>query len=221
MFESLDNGSGGPPTEVSLTRKQEVLRSRVVIWSGKPGFGYMDPLASVVVAIWLMLPAYVPNNAAVLVGGGRPIDGGWTYRGARLLGDGKTWRGTLGGSLVGMILAVALNGLEPSLGGWLPGDVPVFPAGAIFALPIGAMLGDIAASFLKRRLGRERGAAVPGLDQYDLVAGALGLTALVSGGWLGSVLTWPVLAVILVLTPILHVGTNVLAYALGITDVPW
>ncbi|MFD1527454.1 CDP-archaeol synthase, partial [Halolamina salina] len=39
-------------------------------------------------ALWAMLPAYVPNNAAVLAGGGRPIDGGRTLGGARLLGDG-------------------------------------------------------------------------------------------------------------------------------------
>ncbi|MFB6219607.1 MAG: CDP-archaeol synthase, partial [Halobacteriaceae archaeon] len=54
------------------------------------------------VALWAMLPAYVPNNAAVLVGGGRPIDGGRTWRGRRLLGDGKTWRGTAGGVAAGV-----------------------------------------------------------------------------------------------------------------------
>ena len=50
---------------------------------------------TVAVAIWAMLPAYIPNNVAVLAGGGRPIDGGRTLDdGNRALGDGKTWRGT-------------------------------------------------------------------------------------------------------------------------------
>ncbi|MFC6754525.1 CDP-archaeol synthase, partial [Halorubrum tibetense] len=38
----------------------------------------------VATAFWAMLPAYVPNNAAVLAGGGRPIDGGREWRGARV-----------------------------------------------------------------------------------------------------------------------------------------
>ncbi|MFW6318076.1 MAG: CDP-archaeol synthase, partial [Halorubrum sp.] len=63
----------------------------------------------VATAFWAMVPAYVPNNAAVLAGGGRPIDGGREWRGARLLGDGKTWRGTAVGTLVGVVLALVLN----------------------------------------------------------------------------------------------------------------
>jgi len=58
----------------------------------------MDIVAVVVVAFWVMLPAYIPNNVAVLAGGGRPIDGGRTLGGSRLLGDGKTWRGTAAGT---------------------------------------------------------------------------------------------------------------------------
>ncbi len=61
----------------------------------------MTLLETIVIAFWAMLPAYVPNNAAVLAGGGRPIDGGRTWDGKRVLGDGKTWRGTLRVSLRG------------------------------------------------------------------------------------------------------------------------
>ena len=89
------------------------------------------------------------------------------------------------------------------------------------ALPAGAMLGDILASFLKRRTGRERGAAFPGLDQFDFVIAALALTWLVAPEWFGTVFTLPVLVVVLVLTPVLHVGTNVIAYALGLKQEPW
>ncbi len=39
----------------------------------------MAILETIVIAFWAMLPAYVPNNAAVLAGGGRPIDGGRTW----------------------------------------------------------------------------------------------------------------------------------------------
>ncbi|MDX1747598.1 MAG: CDP-archaeol synthase, partial [Halobacteriales archaeon] len=69
----------------------------------------------VVGALWAMLPAYIPNNAAVLFGGGRPIDGGRTWDGRRVLGDGKTWRGTVAGTLAGTAVALVLNALNPAV----------------------------------------------------------------------------------------------------------
>ena len=174
------------------------------------------------VAIWVMLPAYVPNNVAVLAGGGRPIDGGKTWRdGNRLLGDGKTWRGTLVGILAGFLLALALNYLEPAATGALGIDLPTFPVAAALALPAGALLGDMAASFVKRRTGRERGASFPGLDQLDFVIVALPLAALAAWNWFVAVVTLPVLFVILVVTPILHIGTNVIGYLIGVNREPW
>ncbi|MFC6754114.1 CDP-archaeol synthase, partial [Halorubrum tibetense] len=69
--------------------------------------------------------------------------------------------------------------------------------------------------------GRERGAAFPGLDQLDFVVGALVAVFLVAPGWATAVFTLPVLAVVLVMTPVLHVGTNVIAYAIGVKNEPW
>jgi len=181
----------------------------------------MDWLATIGVAFWAMLPAYVPNNAAVLAGGGRPIDGGRTWHGARLLGDGKTWRGTAVGSTAGFLLAWLLNVLQPGASGALGVPFPVFPLVATVTLPVGAMLGDILASFVKRRSGRERGASFPGLDQLDFVVVALVLTALAAWPWFGETYTLPVLVAVLVMTPLLHVGTNVVAYALGLKNEPW
>ena len=181
----------------------------------------MEWYAVVVTALWAMLPAYIPNNAAVLAGGDRPIDGGQTMGGSRLLGDGKSWRGTFVGWLAGALLAVVLDQLEPAATDALGFAVSEFPIGAIVALPLGAMLGDIGASFLKRRTGRERGAPFPGVDQLDFVVGALVLGVLAAPGWFTDTFTFPVLAVVLVVTPVLHVTTNGLAYVLGLKDEPW
>ena len=175
----------------------------------------------VATAFWAMVPAYVPNNAAVLAGGGRPIDGGHEWRGARLLGDGKTWRGTAAGTVTGVVLAVVLNALNDPASAALGIDLPTFTLPAAFALAFGAMCGDIGASFLKRRSGRERGAAFPGLDQLDFVAGALLLAFVVDTGWALDTFTLPVLAAVLAMTPVLHVVTNVAAYALGLKNEPW
>ncbi|WP_136590768.1 CDP-2,3-bis-(O-geranylgeranyl)-sn-glycerol synthase [Salinigranum halophilum] len=175
----------------------------------------------VVGALWAMLPAYVPNNAAVIFGGGRPIDGGRTWGGRRLLGDGKTWRGTLAGTLAGTLLALVLNRAAPVVEGLVGFVLPTFPLAVGVALAFGAMLGDIGASFVKRRTGRERGAAFPGLDQLDFVVGALGLAALVAPAWFAA--TFPPLALVVVLaaTPVLHLVTNGIAYLLRLKDEPW
>jgi CDP-2,3-bis-(O-geranylgeranyl)-sn-glycerol synthase len=173
------------------------------------------------VAVWAMLPAYVPNNAAVLVGGGPPIDGGRTYGGRRLLGDGKTWRGTAGGIVAGVLLAVVLDAVRPAVVAATGLDLPAFPLSAAVALAAGALLGDILASFLKRRAGRERGAAFPGLDQLDFVVVALLSTAVVAPAWVGRVFTLPVIVVVLVVTPVLHLSTNAGAYLLGLKEEPY
>ena len=181
----------------------------------------MGVFETVVIALWAMLPAYVPNNAAVLAGGGRPIDGGRTWNGDRLLGDGKTWRGTAMGILAGAMLALVLNVIEPAVSDLVGFGLPSFPLGVVFALPAGAMLGDIAASFLKRRTGRQRGAAFPGVDQLDFVVFALLLAFLAAPDWFVDVFTLPVLAVVVVVTPLLHLSTNGIAFALGLKDEPY
>jgi CDP-2,3-bis-(O-geranylgeranyl)-sn-glycerol synthase len=182
----------------------------------------MEPFAIVLVALWAMLPAYVPNNVAVLAGGGPPIDGGRTYRGSRLLGDGKTWRGTAGGVLAGAALAFGLNAVAPSVGPLAGVEaLPQFGLAVAFALPAGAMCGDIAASFLKRRLDRERGAPLPGVDQLDFVVGALLFASLVDFAWVIEWFSLEVLAFVLVVTPLLHLGTNFAAYQLSLKSEPW
>ncbi|WP_232686704.1 CDP-2,3-bis-(O-geranylgeranyl)-sn-glycerol synthase [Halobacterium zhouii] len=181
----------------------------------------MNLVATIAVAFWAMLPAYVPNNAAVLAGGGRPIDAGHTWGGRRVLGDGKTWRGTAVGILAGVALAVALNAIRPAAVDALGVPLPEFPIAAMLALPAGGMLGDILASFLKRRTGRERGAAFPVVDQLDFAVLALALTALAAPAWFAATFTLGVLLVVLVLTPILHVVTNVAAYWLNLKSEPY
>lgn len=175
---------------------------------------------TVIVAIWVMLPAYIPNNVAVLAGGGRPIDGGRTLEdGKRILGDGKTWRGTAVGTAAGIVVALGLNQIHPFVSGVV--FVDPFPITAAVSLSFGAMLGDIFASFLKRRTGRQRGAAFPGVDQLDFVIVSLVLTVIVATGWFLETFSLAVLVAVFVLTPVLHVSTNMIAYAVGLKDEPY
>ena len=51
------------------------------------------------------MPAYLANTIAVLTGGKYPIDQGKTLTdGNRILGDGKTWSGLVGGTLGGVVI---------------------------------------------------------------------------------------------------------------------
>ena len=169
-------------------------------------------------ALWALTPAYIPNNAAVLSGGGAPIDGGRTWRGERVLGDGKTWRGLAAGATSGVATALLLNVLNETL---LTGQsLPSFSVAIAAALGLGAMLGDAAASFLKRRTGRERGAPFPVVDQLDFVAGALVLAAVVDLDWLVS-LGWQGLLAVVLLTPLVHRGANMVAFRAGVKEEPW
>ncbi len=175
----------------------------------------------IAVAFWAMLPAYVPNNAAVLAGGGAPIDGGRTMGDSRLLGDGKTWRGTAVGTVIGFSLAMVLNAINEPASAAIGVEFPTFPLLTALGLAFGAMLGDITASFIKRRSGRERGAAFPGLDQLDFVVGALTIAFLTSPTWFLETFTLEVLLVVAIMTPALHVATNIIAYAIGVKNEPW
>lgn len=178
-------------------------------------------LETLVVAIWVMLPAYIPNNVAVLAGGGRPIDGGRSWSGRRILGDGKTWRGTLFGTAAGIFVAFLLNQLHEPFATFTASTLPIFTLPAAAGLAAGAMFGDIFASFLKRRTGRARGQSFPLVDQLDFVIGALVVTAIIASDWFISTFTIPILIVVFLLTPVLHISTNILAFKLGVKNEPW
>jgi len=167
-------------------------------------------------AIWLMLPAYVPNTCAALVGGGTAIDFGKMFRdGRRILGDGKTYRGFVLGVLSGIIIGMAQNFVAPDVG------YPDFAASALICLPLGAMIGDLVKSFLKRRVGFEQGAPLPLVDQLDLVLGAWALTYAFSHEWFVTNFTLWVMVAVLIITPVLHKIVNIIGYKLGKKDVPW
>ena len=180
-------------------------------------------------AFWIMIPAYIPNPAAALIGGGTPIDFGKCAKdGRRIFGDGKTWRGLIGGIIIGIIFGL----IQIFLVGFFQWDfLPKHTIVTICALSTGALLGDLIKSYFKRRLGKERGAKWPIADMYDMVVGSLVLMVLallVTGniGWFAANFdsVWFLLGTfvaILILSPLLHRGTNIIGYLLGLKDVPW
>lgn len=187
--------------------------------------------ALIVHALWLLLPAYLSNMLPVLVGGGPPVDGGRTWKdGRRVFGDGKTWRGLLLAPPLAAGVFTAVDVLVPA--GYPFVDLAAAPPWTFafaLALGYGALVGDLAESFAKRRLGKERGAPWLGFDQLDFVIGAWAFGVLASllllpfygTLWFPAAFPWPVLLMQVVLTPLLHLAVNFIGYKLKLKEVPW
>jgi len=181
-----------------------------------------------------MLPAYVPNPCAAAFGGGRPIDGGRMLRdGRRILGDGKTYRGFFAGIVCGLVVGLLQVKLVSTGFTVFGTPLPAFGAGSIsgtcgtgsitviISMAVGSLLGDMFMSFFKRRMGLKRGAPLPVIDQLDFVFGAWLLTYLISPGWFTANFSCWVMVTVLVITPVLHLITNIFGYAIGVKKEPW
>jgi len=177
---------------------------------------------------WLFIPAMIPNSSAALFGGGTPIDFGKTWKGKRILGDGKTWRGLIGGVLSGILIGLILLQIS-----YMCGDTSNFwgygPAysniGVIVCLAFGSLLGDMCGAFIKRRLGLERGQKAPILDQYDFVIGAFLVTALFFPNFVydNYIEGWHLAALIFIIVIMfaLHRAVNIIGYKMGVKKEPW
>ncbi|MBQ7927825.1 MAG: CDP-archaeol synthase, partial [Methanobrevibacter sp.] len=61
-------------------------------------------LIACVTTLYFILPAYFSNGAGLVFGGGMPVDFGKSdSTGNRWIGDGVTWRGLIGGTVIGII----------------------------------------------------------------------------------------------------------------------
>jgi CDP-2,3-bis-(O-geranylgeranyl)-sn-glycerol synthase len=156
-------------------------------------------------ALYIIVPTYCANGAPVIFGGGRPIDLGRSLSdGERILGDNKTLRGFLGGLTIGALVGVFMAALFSK-------DLFLVS----FLASLGALLGDLAGAFLKRRLKIKPGGPLPLVDQLDFVVGALILVFPFHEITLGSAV------IMLFLTPPIHLLTNVGAYCLGLKSTYW
>jgi CDP-2,3-bis-(O-geranylgeranyl)-sn-glycerol synthase len=179
------------------------------LWVFVPVLG--APLLHAPVLTWDLLPALR-----------RPLDGGATLRGRRLLGDNKTWRGAIV-MVAGVVAATALLSLWPWYWHHLPGGIRAAGPWAFGALlGVGTVLGELPNSFLKRQLdiapGTRRSSA-PGvlLSLYDQGDFVLVVWVLLLPLWAMS----PGQAlVIFAVVSVLHLAINVGAYAIGARTTP-
>ena len=215
----------------------------------------MGILSLSLMVLWLYLPGFLANTFAMMWGkwlpktgyGPWPIDGGRTMKdGNRILGDGKTWNGLIGGSLTSGLLCVLLVSLM--------GDVPTSSniESGVFAHPLtgyegtwfdlgsvamsafvlgsflgfACLIGDSTGSFIKRRRGLKREGDVsskaPLLDTlpFAIMVFLWGQLFLQDSLLSDTELILP-MVIIVVITPILHRSFNLIGYYIGWKDVPY
>jgi len=161
-----------------------------------------------------LIPIYVANSSPVVLGGGAPLDLGATLQdGKRLLGEGKTIRGFVGGTLAGAV-AGGLAAMLYRLPFFVDARMQFVAA---FVLAFGTLAGDALGSFIKRRFGVGSGRPFF-LDTIMFLVVAMALVYPLALPNLYDPLN---LAFFAGLTLILHPMTNMLANKAGLKNVPW
>ena len=218
-------------------------------------FSWADWIAILVFSFIFIVPGYISNAGMVLVGGGKPIDGGkFCKDGRRILGDHKTINGLTKGPLyVGIPISLGIFGIfyifwpfirlipiQTAAQGlfvlysnlsyyefyFLGGPLPI----GIFMLILriilcsyGAALGDLAGSFLKRRLNYPSGAPFWGVDQLDFALGSILMASIPAFIFPGIYYApdFNIIIFLLIITPSISIIANTVAYIVGWKDVPW
>jgi CDP-2,3-bis-(O-geranylgeranyl)-sn-glycerol synthase len=167
-------------------------------------------------ALFFIFPAYVANAVPVILGGGQPIDLGRKMPdGKPVFGSHKTIRGFATGIIAGTLTGAGQNAVLRFIA---PSDFALpfqFTLWLAFVISLGALIGDLAHSFVKRRIGISDGAPLPIADQLDFVVGAILFSFFVSPPPLITIF------IIFIITFPVHLLTNIFAYLVGAKRTPW
>ncbi len=195
--------------------------------SDAPTIGWI--LLDLVRTIVILLPAMTANTFAPFTGGGTPVDLGRSRKdGRRYLGDGKTWRGFIGGSacatLLGLVLLLALHFLGITSirhSFWGPYPVNMLLIGM---MAVGSLVGDMIGSFIKRALKRPRGTRTPLLDQWDYLIGTVIFIVPFFPWWYGTLIAdhhWISMILFFGCAWLAHTIANRIGYWIGVKKEPW
>jgi CDP-2,3-bis-(O-geranylgeranyl)-sn-glycerol synthase len=182
----------------------------------------MDDLFS---ALWFFAPVGIANAAPVfaakipgLTGWNAPMDFGKKYKGHRVFGDHKTWRGLLSG-IVFATLVIALqkyiyaNNSSVVELSWIDySQAKIWLLGPLFGA--GALLADAGESFFKRQVGVSPGESWFPFDQIDYILGGYLPATLIVGFNLSHFL-W-----VLATWFCMHLAASYTGYLVGLKSKP-
>jgi CDP-2,3-bis-(O-geranylgeranyl)-sn-glycerol synthase len=176
-------------------------------------------------AWWFLLPAAIANavpvfaaHIPILRDWNLPLDFGHTFKGIRIFGPNKTWRGLLSGTLAAtLVLALQRlmndGGLFETISQFKDyRSLPIILLGPLLGL--GALGGDAIESFFKRQRGIPSGQSWIPFDQIDYILGSIAITA----PFIQLSLTHYIL--MLVVWSLLHVLATYIGWRLGLKDQP-
>jgi len=176
--------------------------------------------------LWLALPSIFANIAPIPVSKvpslkkyDAPMDFGKTFRGKRVFGAHKTWRGLVAG-IIAATLVFWLQQLAVDNFAWAANlssqidylSLPTLILGPLFA--IGALGGDAVESFFKRQHGIPPGGGWFPWDQLDSVLG----TAIVVLPFI--VLSVWQYALLIAMMPVIHVISTYIGHLIGLKERP-
>ncbi|MFA5333924.1 MAG: CDP-2,3-bis-(O-geranylgeranyl)-sn-glycerol synthase [Candidatus Nanoarchaeia archaeon] len=164
-------------------------------------------------AIQIFLPAAFANGAPTFLINYKKqaIDFGKKWGKDRVFGNGKTFEGLIFAVFIAFLTGLLLRYVYFYLE--LPW-INISPFGYAF-IGLGAMIGDLTGSFIKRRLSMKRGQNAGLLDMMDFIVGALIFARLLVS------YSYSVALLVLIVAPILHRLTNIWGYSVGIKKEPW
>lgn len=180
-------------------------------------------IPSFISALILFIPAFIANPSAVITGGHFVMDGGKSWRGKRVFGDHKTWSGFIGGMAAGTLTGLLLNYLFLLTGvkELVFSDQLADAFLMVLVLSCFSMLGDLAGSFVKRRVGKSPGAESLFLDQYPFALFALAFFYVIFLPQARVLFPWEGVVAILIVTPLIHRAVNIIGYRLKVKSVPY
>lgn len=183
-------------------------------------------LTDILFVLWFFLPAGLANMVPILVAKmpglkafDAPIDGGATFRGKRIFGAHKTWRGLITGMLAATFilwlqqLAAAHIAAIATLTAQVNyAELPLWIVGPLFGF--GALAGDAIESFFKRQKGVPPGKSWFPFDQIDyIIGGALAVLPFV------RLYFWQYI-VLLVIWLLVHLVASYIGYRTKFKDEP-
>ena len=175
----------------------------------------------IISALYYFLPAYFANMAPnffrkTLHFLAKPIDRGKSFRGQRILGTNKTWRGIIMGTIIAIVIILIQRILatntfftQISLIDYV--QMPLWKIILLgFLLGFGALVGDSAKSFFKRQAKIPPGKSFFPFDQLDFVIGGLLFSFIL---FIPEPLA---ILIIIIASPILHIIVKFIGYLLKI-----
>jgi len=205
-------------------------------------YSLLDALIVMGLGFFILVPAFITNGMMVVMGKIKgipryPLDGGKLWKdGKRILGEGKSWNGFIGGWLVGFLLSAiisrfifnAISSAENYSAYGLVFITPAYISKFIVSamnptsywlsqcfIALGSPLGDALGSFFKRRRGVGRGESFLFWDQNDFIIVAL-LIALI---WYQ--MYWYFWVFLILFGPLITFVANWIGYLMYKKDVPW